>query len=826
MTAGWRKVLGGENRRRKVIDEIVREVNAVGVHLAEVDDSGLRASTVVLRERLANGEDLDDLLVDAFAIVREAAQRTLGLRPYDEQIAAGAGLHLGWVVEMRTGEGKTLAAAAPIYLNALTGRGVHVITANDYLVRRDAMMMVNLFGWLGMSVGAIHPDVSQHSLKREAYASDITYGTAIEFGFDYLRDNMALTTDAVVQRGFNFALIDEVDSVLIDEARTPLIISGPGEVDRDSLAEVAQLVAGLEAGRHFETDLEHQVVTLTEEGADLVDSHYGIDNVFDLRNVELLHRVTQALRARELYHRDRDYLVRDDAVHIVDEFTGRILEGRRWSDGLHQAVEAKEGVRVLEENARWATVTIQSLFHLYDKVAGMSGTVMTDAEEFGKVYGLAAFEVPTHRPIARADHADVVYRTAREKWDAVVEEIVRRHGTGQPVLAGTTSVADSELLAERLREAGVTVSVLNAKEHAREASIIAQAGRRAAVTVATNMAGRGVDILLGGNAVELALAEANARGMRPGTPEAEAAFEALLNETRATCAREGEEVRAAGGLCVIGTARHESRRVDNQLRGRAGRQGDPGESRFYLSLEDELMEVFDASGVGAAMARVVAPGRPISLRTVLRVVDKAQEAAEARSQKARQDLFTYDESQHAQRLVVYSQRRSALYDGVDEGRLTEAVDGVVDTMVERWGTGFPEEWNLTALHEDLADLVGEAAVSEEIAAHAQDSDDLREELRRLVSERIALALASDSEVGRRSLLEVLDREWRTQLLDLEALREGINWRAVGRFNPLHAWQAESYRLFEIMLERVDRALVRAVAHAAPGAHDQEDQTDE
>ena len=600
-----RVLRSGEGRKVKAIEAIVPDINALSDSMAALDDDALRARTGEFRQRLDNGEHLDDLLVESFAVVREAAWRVIGQRHYDVQMMGGMALHLGWVAEMRTGEGKTLVSTLPAYLNGLSGRGVHLCTVNDYLASRDAEWMGQIHRWLGLSVGLVVPDARDRVEKRAAYASDITYGTNNELGFDYLRDNMAMSDEEKAQRGHAFCIVDEVDSILIDEARTPLIISGRLSEAAALYQRFATVVRGLEPDHHYDVDEEKGIVAPTEDGVHAVEAALGIDNLYDQVSANLVHQFHAALKAKELYKRDKDYIVVDGDVRIVDVFTGRVLEGRRWSDGLHQAVEAKEGVSIKEENQTLATITLQNYFRLYEKLAGMTGTAETEAAELAGIYGLQVVPIPTNRPLVRLDKSDLIFKSEAGKFDAVVEDIVERRQAGQPVLVGTVSVENSERLSGELDKRGIDHEVLNAKQHFREADVVAQAGRPGAVTVATNMAGRGVDILLGGNPVNLAERELKAAGLEPSTPKGAERLAELVKRFEPECLAMGDEVRASGGLYVLGTERHESRRIDNQLRGRSGRQGDPGESRFYLSLEDDLMRLFASDTIRGVMDRAL-----------------------------------------------------------------------------------------------------------------------------------------------------------------------------------------------------------------------------
>ena len=804
------RVISGSGARREGRD-LVGRVNALEGVVRAYDDDHLRSQTARFRERLERGEPLDDLLVEAFATVREAAVRVLGQRPYDEQILAGVVLHRGGVAEMRTGEGKALASIAPAYLNALPGLGVHIMTANDYLVIRDYFGMGRLFEWLGMRPGAVHPQTPILWMKRNGYSADVTYGTVTEFGFDYLRDNLAVSRDGVVQRGHHFALVDEADAVMIDEAQTPLILTGPGEVDQAGVEEAARFVAGLDP-EDFDLDEAEFVVNLSPRGVEKAEEHYDITNLYDLRHVTTLHLVTQALRARTLFKRDKDYLVRDGAVAIVDEFTGRTLEGRRWSDGLHQAVEAKEGVAVRADTGVMGSVTIQGYLHLYDKLAGMTGTAVSDEEEFAHVYDLDVVAIPTHRPNRRVDHRERIYATHEAKVAAIVDEVVARHRRGQPVLIGTASVEHSEEMSRRLSEAGVEHAVLNAREHAREAATIAEAGRRGAVTVATNMAGRGVDILLGGDPERLAEAEARAREIAPDSDEGEQ----IRRAWRERCAAEGDEVRALGGLCVIGSERHESRRIDNQLRGRSGRQGDPGETLFFLAADDDLVRVFGGDRVGGIVSRVASADEPLTLKVLSRTVDRAQEAAETRARRAREELYEYDAVISTQRETLYG-LRSQVIEGSRTAaeELERAIAGVAAELSEEWCAGFPEEWDVAGLVQAGASLTGVDMTG--VTDGALDGDDVRRRIEEALRSACSKEDAEDGDSRDRILLALYDGEWREHLKELDLLREGIGWRSVAQTSPLSAWQREAFTAFEQMLRRVGIELLRRCVHNSADA---------
>jgi preprotein translocase subunit SecA len=810
------KVLrAGEGRKLKVLRSLVPEVNALEPEMERLDDGAMRAKTGEFRQRLDNGEDLEDLLVDSFALVREAARRTIGQRPYDVQLIGGAALHLGWVAEMRTGEGKTLSSTLPSYLNALPGLGVHLITVNDYLATRDSQWMGQIHRFLGLDVGLVVPGQNDPAIKRQMYAADITYGTNNEFGFDYLRDNMATRPEARVQRGHHYAIVDEVDSILIDEARTPLIISGRVADAAELYVTFARIAARLERDEDYEVDEEKRLVFPLEAGIERVEQALNVDNLYDEVRTDLVHQLQSALKAKELYRVDRDYVVQNGEVKIVDEFTGRILEGRRWSEGLHQAVEAKEGVRIKEENQTLATITLQNYFRLYEKLAGMTGTAQTEAAELGDTYELDVVPVPTNEPVVRADQSDLIYKSESGKYDAVVEDIVERHAAGQPVLVGTVSVEKSESLSRLLEKRGVEHSVLNAKQHFREADVVAQAGRLGAVTVATNMAGRGVDIILGGNPEGLAGRDVHAEGLDPESEEGRPRYEELLARYTEETASEGELVRQAGGLYVLGTERHESRRIDNQLRGRSGRQGDPGESRFYLSLEDDLMRLFATGAMSWVMNKALPDDVPIEARMVTKAIERAQQTVETRNAEIRKNVLKYDEVMNEQRKVIYA-RRNQILDGADLREesfeyLDVAVTHLVDTHCP---AEFAEEWNVEGLLHDVeahwptqldADTVLEAGdrigVTELLTADSRRRYEEREE-----------AVGPDvmRQAERLLMLRVIDQRWREHLQDMDYLREGINLRAMGQKDPLTEWQREGFEMFGQMMEGIARDFVRYV----------------
>jgi preprotein translocase subunit SecA len=704
----FNKILhAGEGRKLKLVESIVPEVAAFEPEMEARSDEELRAMTAEFRSRLdqAPGKDervemLDDMLPEAFAAVREAAKRTLGQRHFDVQIMGGAALHFGWVAEMKTGEGKTLVATLPLYLNALAGYGCHLVTVNDYLARRDAEWMGQIYRFLGLDVGVVVPQVDDPEAKRAAYQADITYGTNNEFGFDYLRDNMALSKEEQAQRGHFFAIVDEVDSILVDEARTPLIISGRADDAQELYYQFARVVKGLQRDRDYEVDEAKRTVVPTEDGIGRVEQALSVDNLYEHVNQNFVHQLQAALRAKELFKRDVDYVIQNGEAKIVDEFTGRILEGRRWSEGLHQAVEAKEGVRVKSENQTLATVTLQNYFKMYEKLSGMTGTAITEAGEFAHTYNLPVVTIPTNRPMIRDDHSDLIYKGADGKYNSVVDDVVERYERGQPILLGTISVEQSEKVSRLLQQRGVPHEVLNAKQHEKEAIIVTQAGRPHTVTVATNMAGRGVDILLGGNPEGLARQELLAEGSTPD--EAPERYQELVAKFRDECRPDGDLVRELGGLYVLGTERHESQRIDNQLRGRSGRQGDPGESRFYLSLEDELMRLFATGAMNWVMGKAFPDDVPLEARMVTKAIERAQRTVEDRNFEIRKDVLKYDEVMNEQRKVIYLRRQQILDGGDLRDEAFEAIEGAIRNTVETWcPTEYPEEWDLDELYNQI-----------------------------------------------------------------------------------------------------------------------------
>ena len=838
----------GEGRRLKAVEAIVPEINALEPEVERLSDEELQARTNEFRAQVdrarsegrnaEHGEELvvdllHDLLPPAFATVREGARRVLGQRHFDVQLMGGTALHLGWVAEMKTGEGKTLVSTLPLYLNALAGRGAHLITVNDYLASFHADWMGQLHRFLGLSVGKIIPDDSTPEEKRAQYDCDITYGTNNEFGFDYLRDNMVTAIEEQVQRGQRYqslsphyyAVVDEVDSILIDEARTPLIISGRATDAAELYYQFARVVRGLQRERDYEVDEAKRTVVPTEEGIGRVEEALGVENLYDHVNQNYVHQIQQALRAKELFKRDVDYLVQNGEVNIVDEFTGRILEGRRWSEGLHQAVEAKEGVAIKEENQTLATVTLQNYFRMYNKLSGMTGTASTEAGEFAHTYDLHVVSIPTNKPMIRSDNADFIYKTEDAKYNAAVEDISERHEKGQPVLVGTISVEKSEKLARLLEKRGIPHEVLNAKQHFREAEIIAQAGQLSAVTVATNMAGRGVDILLGGYPEGLARRECVREGLEVGTPEYEARYAELFPRFQAETKVEGDKVRGNGGLYVLGTERHESRRIDNQLRGRAGRQGDPGESRFYLSLEDELMRLFATGLMQRVMDKSFDDDVPLESKMVSKAVERAQGTVEGRNFEIRKDVLKYDEVMNEQRKIIY-RRRQQILDGEDlRDAALDAIESTINRLVDQYcGGEFVEEWNTEGLLEDTRTHFPTRVTKEQL----DESGDVQAMSELLLGDATTLYEEKEQSVGietlrdieRRVMLSVIDQHWREHLYEMDYLQEGINLRAMGQQDPLAEWKREGFNMFEAMMGQIEDDFVQYVFHLQVVVDDQ------
>jgi preprotein translocase subunit SecA len=809
----------GEGRLVKRLRRVADYVNTLSDDAEALTDAELRAKTDEFRNRFAGGESLDDLLPEVFAVAREAAWRVLSQRPFDVQVMGAAALHFGDVAEMKTGEGKTLTCVLPAYLNALAGNGVHIVTVNDYLAKRDSEWMGRVHRFLGLDVGVILAQMTPDE-RRVAYNADVTYGTNNEFGFDYLRDNMAHSLDDCVQRGHNYAIVDEVDSILIDEARTPLIISGPADGGSNWYTEFARLAPLMEKDVHYEVDLRKRTVGVHELGVEFVEDQLGIDNLYEAANSPLVSYLNNALKAKELFNRDKDYIVRNGEVFIVDEFTGRVLIGRRYNEGMHQAIEAKEHVEIKAENQTLATITLQNYFRLYDKLAGMTGTAQTEAAELHEIYKLGVVSIPTNMPMIRTDCSDLIYKTEEAKYLAVVDDVAERYENGQPVLVGTTSVEHSEKLSRLLAKRRVPHNVLNAKYHEQEAGIIAEAGRRGAITVATNMAGRGTDIVLGGNPDFLSDQRLRAQGLDPvETPdEYEAAWDDVLNEIKAEAATEAQQVIEAGGLYVLGTERHEARRIDNQLRGRSGRQGDPGESRFYLSLGDELMRRFNGAALESLLTRLNLPDDvPIEAKMVTRAIKSAQTQVEQQNFEIRKNVLKYDEVLNQQRKVVYAERRRILEgENLKEQALDMLRDVITAYLNGATAEGYAEDWDLEQLWEalktlyplgiDFHDLLDPEVVGE---ADELTSEELLEALisdagRAYAARESELeALAGDGamrQLERSVLLSVIDRKWREHLYEMDYLKEGIGLRAMAQRDPLVEYQREGYDMFIGMLD--------------------------
>jgi preprotein translocase subunit SecA len=817
----------GEGRKRKNLADLAKLVNTYEPETEELSADELRAKTVSFKERVAAGEDLDDLLPEAFAAVREAARRTIGQRHFDVQLMGGAALHQGNIAEMKTGEGKTLVSTLPGYLNALEGKGVHIVTVNDYLAKRDSEWMGGIYRFLGLNVGLIQASMSPQQ-RRPAYGADITYGTNNEFGFDYLRDNMAMQLADCVQRGYRYAIVDEVDSILIDEARTPLIISGMVADSAKWYQTFARIAPRLTIDQDYEVEEAKYQVAVTEAGVAKVEELLNIENLYDSSNTMLVHHLHNALRAKELYKRDVAYVVQDGEVKIVDEFTGRVLEGRRYSEGLHQAIEAKEGVRIKEENQTLATITIQNYFKMYDKLAGMTGTAKTQLTEFEETYKISVVEIPTNRQMIRDDEQDLVYKTEDEKWDAVADDIIERNADGQPILVGTVSIEKSERLSGVLNRRGISHNVLNAKNHEKEAMIVAQAGRKGSVTVATNMAGRGVDILLGGNPEYLARQEMAAREFDNDRyllfemddeerVAYEQEYEPILTKFRTQTDAEHDEVVELGGLYVLGTERHESRRIDNQLRGRSGRQGDPGESLFYLSLEDDLMRMFASDRVAAIMNRFKWPeGEPIEAKMVSRAVENAQKQIEELNYERRKNVLKYDEVMNGQRAVIYGERRKIL-EGEDlKEQALGFVEDVIRDVVTTWcpADTYSEDWDREALIVALAEFF---PVKSSVA-DIDDIDDPADLQDRFVQEAFEAYDAKEAsitpqvmrELERVVLLNITDTKWREHLYEMDYLQEGIHLRSYAQRDPLTEYQREAFTMFDDLTASIQEDFVKYI----------------
>ncbi len=827
-----KKIVGSKNERElKKMQPLVEKINSFESEVQALSDADLSGKTKEFRARLEQGESLDELLPEAFAVVREAAVRTLGMRHFDVQLLGGIVLHEGKIAEMKTGEGKTLVATLPVYLNALAGKGVHVITVNDYLARRDAEWMGEVYRFLGLEVGCIIHGLNDQE-RKAAYRCDITYGTNNEFGFDYLRDNMKFALEDYVQRDLSFAIVDEVDSILIDEARTPLIISGPTDATSELYYAANRIIPRLKKGEVIE-DREGQIgrvhrtytgdytvdeksksANLTEEGILKVEELLGVENLYEPGNMILLHHVNQALKAHAIFKKDVDYVVKDGEVIIVDEFTGRLMPGRRWSDGQHQAIEAKEGLKIERENQTLATITFQNYFRMYEKLAGMTGTADTEAAEFSQIYKLDVVVVPTNKPMIRKDQADVIYKTEKEKFHAVIEDIVERHKIGQPVLVGTISIEKSEVLSELLKKRGVPHNVLNAKQHAREAEIVAQAGRKGAVTIATNMAGRGTDIVLGGNPEMLAKRET----INAADPEA--AFEAAIDKHKEACQAEKREVLDAGGLYILGTERHESRRIDNQLRGRSGRQGDPGESRFYLSLDDDLMRIFGSERVAFVMDKLKVPeNEAIEHGMISKAIEGAQKKVEAHNFEIRKHLIDYDDVMNRQRVAIYTQRKQVLA-GED---VREKIENIMDETVEDIVVTFCPE-KTSAVEWDWKSLVADFENQFNFVPKLPSPDEpglkqtlLIENLITQVHDQFAAKTEEFTppvmdHLMKVLLLQTIDMKWKDHLLSIDHLKEGIGMRAYGQKNPKEEYKREAYALFIEMMGRIGQEVLQKLFH--------------
>lgn len=817
----------GEGHQIKKLEGVAKAVNALEDEIAALSDDELKAQTGKFKEKLDNGAKLDDIMPEAFATVREASKRVLGQRHFDVQLMGGAALHWGNIAEMKTGEGKTLVATLPSYLNALEGKGVHVVTVNDYLASYQSELMGRIYRFLGMSVGCIITDQKPPE-RRKQYNADITYGTNNEFGFDYLRDNMAWDRHELVQRGHHYAIVDEVDSILIDEARTPLIISGPAEGDVTRwYRQFARLVPKLSRDEDYEVDEKKKTVGILDPGITKVEDFLGIDNLYEPANTALIGYLNNAIKAKELFLRDRDYVVTGGEVLIVDEHTGRVLPGRRYNEGLHQAIEAKENVEVKAENQTFATITLQNYFRMYDKLSGMTGTAETEAAEFMSTYKLGVLPIPTNKPMIRQDKDDLIFRTKNEKLMAIVRDVAERHHKGQPVLLGTASVESSELVSSLFKEAGIPHQVLNAKQHEKEAAVVAVAGRKGAVTVATNMAGRGTDIMLGGNVEFLADAKLKAEGYSPeDTPEEyEKRWAGTLAEVKAQVKDEHEEVTELGGLYVLGTERHESRRIDNQLRGRSGRQGDPGESRFYLSLEDDLMRLFNTQLVARVMAKGMPEGEPIEAKSVSKGVRTAQKARESQNFEIRKNVLKYDDVMNKQRTVIYAERQAVLK-GED---IHEDIEQFISDTVESYikgannGSDKPKDWDWEGLFRALASVVPTKVTLEDAkaAAEGKKGEKAVEAVRDLIvadaketyaGMETTLGAEGLRQLERRVVLAVLDRKWREHLYEMDYLKDGIGLRGMGQRDPLVEYQREGYQMYNSMIEAIKEESVQLLFH--------------
>ncbi|MDZ4654928.1 MAG: preprotein translocase subunit SecA [Coriobacteriia bacterium] len=811
----------GEGKQLREFEGVVAQINALEPSIKALDDAALRGKTDEFRFRLEQGEQVDDLLPEAFAVCREAAVRTIGMRHFDVQLVGGIVLHRGMIAEMKTGEGKTLVATLPVYLNALTGKGVHVVTVNDYLAKRDSDWMGSVYRFLGLEVGLIQSQMPAEK-RKSAYAADVTHGTNSEFGFDYLRDNMVVRSERRVQRGHHYAIVDEVDSILIDEARTPLIISGAGTKSADAYKAFAKIVPRLKTEEDFELDEAKRTVAPTEEGIRRVEQWLGIDDLYSDPSGQMVNHLQQALKAQFLFKLDVDYVVKDGEVLIVDEFTGRLMVGRRYSEGLHQAIEAKEKQHVREENQTLATITLQNYFRMYDKLGGMTGTAVTEDQEFREIYSLPVMVIPTNQPMVRDDRNDLIYRNVEAKFNAVADDIVQCHDAGQPCLVGTISIENSERLSRLLEKRGINHSVLNAKFHEQEAHIVAQAGRFGAVTIATNMAGRGTDIILGGNPEALVEDILIERGVKP-EEAAEEQRQGALTTAKATCAQEHERVVAAGGLAVIGTERHDSRRIDNQLRGRSGRQGDPGLSQFYLSLEDDLMRLFGGGRmdrIGAMMEKTQIPDdMPIQAGMVSKAIEGAQRQVEAMNFAARKHVLEYDDVMNKQREVIYAERNRILGGKDIHDRVEEMVGETMTDLVGMYcpEKAYSEEWDWDGLREELRQLTGLDLVGADVQSVAESTYELADVLKeRLFSEYERkgeqIGVEALRELERQVMLRVIDTRWMNHLLEMDYLKDGIGLRAMGQRDPLVEYKTEAYEMFKALVGEINIDFLRTIMH--------------
>jgi len=815
-----KKVFGTANERElKRIQKQVDQINEFEASVSRLSDADLRGKTDEFKKRLENGDQLDDILTEAFAVVRETSKRVLGMRHFDAQLVGGIVLHSGKISEMKTGEGKTLVATLPVYLNALTGDGVHVVTVNDYLARRDAQWMGPVYNFLGLTVGVIVHGLTDEE-RQASYGSDVTYGTNNEFGFDYLRDNMKFDLKEYVQRELNYAIVDEVDSILIDEARTPLIISGPAEESTDKYYKINRIIPNLKKDADYTIEEKTKTAALTEEGNIKIERLLNAGNLYDPANVDLVHHVHQALKAHALFHRDVDYVVKDDQVMIVDEFTGRLMPGRRWSDGLHQAIEAKENVKIENENQTLASITFQNYFRLYKKLAGMTGTAETEAAEFAKIYNLDVVVVPTHKPMIRTDNADFIYKNEQAKFNAAIAEIEGLHAKGQPVLVGTISIAKSEILSAMLKKKGIKHTVLNAKYHEMEAEIVAQAGRYGSVTIATNMAGRGTDIVLGGNS------EGLTRQALKGREYTKEEWETTLEQFRKTCTEEKEKVIAAGGLHILGTERHESRRIDNQLRGRSGRQGDPGSSRFYLSLGDDLLRIFGSDRISGLMGRLgMEEDVHIEHRMVSRAIENAQKKVEAHNFEIRKHILEYDDVMNQQRKVIYEQRREILSGGNLKEEVLGLAEEILDGMLGFYcpEDAYSETWDVTGLTDALASKFSFRLT--DIDPRALERQELRDKLWQAIETSYS---DKEQEIGPELLrhlekvfmLQAVDHQWKDHLLAMDHLKEGIGLRGYGQKDPLVEYKKEGFEMFEEMKLRIVESTVENLFRIKVAAKEQ------